>query len=146
MSLPAHGAPARAGSLLLLAVAACLLLSACGGDSTPVGTVKLFLKLSNNLNTEQKMYELLAPQTRLRMQQSARQASDQIGGHKGRLKPEDMFLLGLAAPPARVGEIKLLSKKGDRASVTISDRKGKHTEAWHLVKEEGGWRIILPRR
>ncbi len=129
-----------------LVLALALLLSGCGGDSTPVGTVKLFLKLSNNLNTEKKIYDLLARRTRLRMKKAAQQACDDIGGHTDRLKPEEMFMLGLANPPHNVGEIKLQRKSGDRAWVKLTDRKGKRTEVWELIKEEEGWRIILPHK
>ena len=124
----------------------CLLFSACGGDATPVGTVKQFLKLSNNLNTETKMFELLSASTRKRMEQSSRVASDHIGGHMGRLRPEEMFMLGLANPPSDVGEIKLQREQGKQARVKITDRKGKHTEIWELVKEQDGWRIILAKK
>jgi len=134
------------GGAVAVVLAWGLLLAGCGGDASPVGTVKLFLKLSNNLNTEQQMHDLLAQQTLLRMKRSAQQASDHIGGHMGRLKAVDMFMLGLANPPSKVGEVKLQRKQGDRAWVKIGDRKGKHTEVWELVKEKGGWRIILPRR
>ena len=133
------------GGAVAVVLAWGLLLAGCGGDTSPVGTVKLFLKLSNNLNTEQQMHDLLAKQTCQRMKENALQASDHIGGQMGRLKSVDMFLLGLANPPSKVGEVKLQRKQGDRAWVKVVDRKGKHTEVWELVKEEGGWRIILPK-
>lgn len=135
-----------------LALALALLLTACGGDSTPVGAVKLFLKLSNNLNTEQQMFDLLAKDTRDRMGRKAKQASDHIGGHMDRIQPREMFMLGLANPASKLGAVELQRKDGDRAWVKISDRKvdsagnALHIEVWELVKEEGGWRIILPKR
>ena len=67
------------GGAVAVVLAWGLLLAGCGGDTSPVGTVKLFLKLSNNLNTEQQMHDLLAKQTCQRMKENALQASDHIG-------------------------------------------------------------------
>ncbi len=128
-----------------IGVALVICLAACGGDSSPVGTVKLFLKLSNNLNTEQQMFELLAKETRDSMGRKAKQASEHIGGHMDHIRPREMFMLGLANPPSKVGTIELQRKDGDRAQVKVTDREGKHTEVWELIREEDGWRIILPK-
>ena len=130
----------RAAPLALL-----LVLAACSpDDSSPDGAVKLFLRATAAGDTA-KVYRLLAPESQKWLQQMADRATAQTGGRR-RIRPEELLAASVDPPRLRLSRLRVAEVKGNRARVKLVDEAKKMHEMINLVRVEGRWRVLLPRR
>jgi len=132
-----------AATTLLVSFLVSAALSGCSReDNTPQGAVKAFMTAVASIESG-KAYALLAGVTREALKTRAAEASRHTGG-RNQLKPEDMILLGLVQSIHEVSNVEVVSESETRAKVRLTGGGKKPTvEELTLVKEEGGWRILL---
>ncbi len=129
-----------------------LLLVACAEEESPKECVQRFLRAVEEGDREQ-VYRLLAPSSQKQLAGIADKANTHTGGGR-RLPPQDLFAVGQERPTAKIGELKVLEVKGDKARVQLKSLpkiKGapsgvEKIEVLELVRIEGVWRILLPGR
>lgn len=132
-----------AGALALVAGAGC---SATPTDRSPVGVAKRFVASVQARDTE-AIFELLGPETRARLEKAAKRAT-QLGGGKPVRQAHEMLSpawRSRAEPNWTPKGFKLLSKTDTRARVEIRGEKKGQRAVLTLVREDGRWRIKLPR-
>lgn len=122
-----------------------LMLAACSpSDRTPEGTVRQLLYASASGNAP-RVYALLAPSTRKRLQELATTATAQTGGSH-RITPEELLAVSIDRPQHEPAKIEVVSKTGDHARVRLVARNERASETFDLVRVEGLWRVLLPDR
>lgn len=134
--------PAWTTCLALALVAPC---TACNSDDrTPRDAVRSFVRAVESRDAE-KIYELLAPGTRRKLEEMARLATNLTGGGR-KFEPHDLLVAGISVTTARPGEITEEKREGDRAVVRITS--GEKDKPIHqdvdLIRVEGHWRVVLP--
>lgn len=133
----------RAAFSTALGTALCLTFVACGpSDRTPEGAVRQLLYASASGNAP-RVYALLAPSTRKRLQELATTATAQTGGSH-RITPEELLAVSIDRPRHDPARIEVVSDRDDRARVRLVARNKRATETLDLVRVDGHWRVLLP--
>ena len=89
-----------------------------------------------------RVFELLAPATRERLDAEARRATDLVGASQ-RYTAKDLISIGSSDGAADPTDITVLEEHGDRAVVEVVS-PGSRARV-ELVKLEGRWRIEMPQ-
>ena len=134
---------ARAACGAALGTVLCLAFAACSpSDRTPEGTVRQLLHASASGNAP-RVYTLLAPSTRKRLQELATTATAQTGGSY-RITPEQLLAVSIDRPRHEPAKIEVVSERDDRARVRLVARNKRATETLDLLRVDGHWRVLLP--
>jgi hypothetical protein len=88
------------------------------------------------------VFEMLAPQTRHRLELEAKRATDLVGAAI-RYTAKDLVSIGSSTGIAAPTDITVLEERGDRAVVELVSPTGR--ARMHLIKVDGRWRIDLPQ-
>jgi hypothetical protein len=126
-------------ALFAMALAAAVAGRGCNNRSDgATEAVRSFLEASA-AGDRDKLLTMLGPETRARLDEAAARATKLVGG-EGRYVARDM-LQPISSEPAL--SIVNMGRDGDRASLSITDRRGMKT-AVTAVLIDGRWRIELP--
>lgn len=139
-----------AGRALMCCAALATLLGACASEESPKESVLRFLRAVEESDREQ-VYKLLAPESQRLLGEIAAKANIHTGGGR-RLVPQDLFAVGQERPASKIGELKVLEVKGDRARVQLetpitTKQKGVAAvkgEVLELIRVDSVWRVKLP--
>lgn len=129
------------------AVAAVALAVAVAGrncrvdDSSPQAAVREFAAAANTGDRE-ALYELFGPETRRRLAEAAKRATDLVGGSL-RYSALDMISIGRSSDTPPPKDFVLKERSESRAIVEIVSASGERSDI-HVVNEDGRWRIELP--
>jgi len=139
----------RRGALAAVAsaLAAMALAAAVAGRSCrvtqpgPEAAVRDMIQAAKALD-HNRVFELLTPATRDRLDAQARRATDLVGASQ-RYTAKDLISIGSSEGVADPTDITVLEEHGERAVVEIVSPGGRARV--DLVKLEGRWRIDLPQ-
>jgi hypothetical protein len=139
----------RRGALAAVAsaLAAMALAAAVAGRSCrvtqpgPEAAVRDMIQAAKNRDTR-RVFALLTPATRDRLDAEARRASDLVGASQ-RYTAKDLISIGSSDGVADPTDITVLEEHGERAVVEIVSPAGRARV--ELVKLDGRWRIDLPQ-
>lgn len=113
-------------------------------DETPRGALRLFLAAMERSERDPdalaEAYALLSEPTRRELRARARAVGDE------RLEPWDMLVRGrfrLTFTPASGSRGMRERIRGSRATVIVTDARGRHRAEVPLVREDGRWRVVL---
>ena len=94
------------------------------------------------LHERERIFDLLGPKTRARLEQSAVLAGQQAGLRRA-FTWKDMLVAGLAHPRHELREVRRLSGEGNRAIVEVVATDGTREQV-EVVQEGGAWKVELP--
>jgi hypothetical protein len=129
-------------------VAAMALAAAIAGRSCrvsqpgPEAAVRDFLHAAKMADRD-AVYDLLAPQTRARLEVEARRATDLVGASI-RYAPKDLLSIGASEGIAAPTDITVLEERSGRAVVEIVSLGGERSRL-ELVKVDGRWLVEIPQ-
>lgn len=95
-----------------------------------------------NTGDRDRVFELLTPATRDRLEAEARRATDLVGASQ-RYRAKDLISIGSSDGAADPTDITVLEEHGERAVVEVVSAAGRARV--DLVKLDGRWRIDLPQ-
>lgn len=130
----------RAGSVLMLCLAAVLGLSACkrGNAQTPSGAFELLVQALKK-DERKKAVALLSAPTRNALEARAKAISEASGGS---VRPDlDVLLFGLPVPPRERQEVLVLEQNDTAAKLRV--RWDDRTQEYRFVREPSGWKLHL---
>lgn len=129
---------AAATALAAIAIAVAVAGRGCDdGEEGPAGTVRALVTAAK-AGQRERVFELLGPATRARLERAAARASELDGGKPHRA----IDLLEVAAPTADLATLAVRERDG-RTFVELVDHRGERS-AVEVVRDGGGWRVELP--
>src|SRR5262245_52071955 len=107
-------------------------------DPGPEGAVRAMLAAAN-AGDRHAVFALLGPETRQRLDELARRATDVVGSSV-RYSPLDLINIGTQS--ARVSDVTVVDKLDERAVIEIVGDAGR----WRVVvvRVDGTWRVEVP--
>ena len=132
---------AVASALAAMAVAAAVAGRSCRvSQPGPEAAVRDMMQAAKTGDRD-TVFDMLAPQTRARLEVEARRATDLVGASI-RYTAKDLVSIGSSDNIAPPTDITVLEEHDDRATVEVVSAAGRSRMS--LVKIEGRWKIDIP--
>lgn len=126
---------------LVVGLWAAVSLPACSQEPDPVQTARSFVSAVRSGDSE-VLLTLIDAEAVARADQSARRATDQVGGRRS---IETREVIQVADPPRhfQVAQAELLDEDGEIAHVKLTGVEGEEY-VLELVMQDGAWRVRIP--
>lgn len=132
---------AIASALAAMAIAAAVAGRSCRvSQPGPEAAVRDILQAAKTGDRD-TVFDMLAPQTRARLEVEARRATDLVGAST-RYSAKDLVSIGSSENIAPPTDITVIEERGDRAVVELVSPAGR--SRIELVKIDGRWKIDIP--